>query len=180
MLFNDISMTLRRSSSSPSGIALRARPAGPGSNLAHLTGPHFATNRPYFHHFYHVLISFFLEFTCRELRIAGHPNSTLKDCRVDRLAALLDHNGAANYLVEIGSELRIPGRRTDDGPWRVGIEKPTGQGRSVQLIIPLMATQRCRPRVTIEIFSMSPVSTPHTFFTRGPAGRRTTTSPRSP
>ncbi|WP_244506093.1 FAD:protein FMN transferase [Microbulbifer marinus] len=51
---------------------------------------------------------------------------------VDRVAQLLETKGIANYLVEIGGELRTLGRNPKGREWRIGIESPDPSGRIVQ------------------------------------------------
>jgi thiamine biosynthesis lipoprotein len=55
-----------------------------------------------------------------------------------RLAAVLESQGIANYLVEIGGEIVGRGRRADGAPWRVGIESPAAKEPAVlrTVIIP--------------------------------------------
>jgi thiamine biosynthesis lipoprotein len=43
---------------------------------------------------------------------------------VDRIAACLEQNGFANYLVELGGEVRGHGHRADGRPWQVAVEAP--------------------------------------------------------
>lgn len=55
-----------------------------------------------------------------------------KGYAVDRLADIIEAEGGANYLVEIGGELKATGTKADAQPWVVGIETPEpslGQGR---------------------------------------------------
>jgi len=47
-----------------------------------------------------------------------------KGYAVDKVALALDDLGIANYLINIGGELRASGKSADDQSWRVGIEKP--------------------------------------------------------
>lgn len=47
---------------------------------------------------------------------------------VDRLAAELRARGIDDYMVEIGGEIRVGGRRADGGPWRIAVEAPAGGG----------------------------------------------------
>jgi FAD:protein FMN transferase len=54
---------------------------------------------------------------------------------VDRVAERLESLGIANYLVEIGGELRGKGLNQLNGHWRIGIERPTPGERSVYTII---------------------------------------------
>lgn len=56
---------------------------------------------------------------------------------IDRIAEHLDRRGVANYLVEIGGELRARGRRPDGQPWRVAIERPEAGTHAVERVIEL-------------------------------------------
>ena len=58
-----------------------------------------------------------------------------KGFAVDQLADLLDGEGAADYLVEVGGELRSKGRAPGGRAWRVGIEKPALASGDLQRII---------------------------------------------
>lgn len=51
-------------------------------------------------------------------------NSIAKGYTVDLLAELVERFGAANYLVDIGGEIRCRGVNRSGEPWRVGIETP--------------------------------------------------------
>ena len=62
-------------------------------------------------------------------------NSIAQGYTVDRVAERLDGLGIANYLVEIGGELRGKGLNQLGGHWRIGIERPTPGERSVYTII---------------------------------------------
>jgi len=53
-------------------------------------------------------------------------SSLAKGDAVDRLAHLLETTGYANFLVEIGGEVRAAGQRSSEKPWLVGIERPDG------------------------------------------------------
>ncbi len=54
---------------------------------------------------------------------------------VDRLAELLEDRNVANYLVEIGGELRLRGRNAKGEKWAIAIEAPIRGARSVHRII---------------------------------------------
>lgn len=56
---------------------------------------------------------------------------------VDVLGLLLQQQGITNYLVEVGGEIIAHGTKPDHAPWRIAIEAPNDEGRSVQIIIPL-------------------------------------------
>lgn len=56
---------------------------------------------------------------------------------VDKLAELLDEKGIHNYLVEVGGEIRVSGKKLNGGDWRIAIEKPLSNQRTIQrLIVP--------------------------------------------
>ncbi|WP_372764674.1 FAD:protein FMN transferase [Litorivivens sp.] len=54
---------------------------------------------------------------------------------VDMVAQWLERQGVANYLVEIGGEIRAAGQSARGDVWRVGIEKPQGLAAGVQQAI---------------------------------------------
>lgn len=58
-----------------------------------------------------------------------------KGYAVDLVADLLESKHVEHYLVEIGGEMRVKGHKLDQKPWRVAVEKPTVDQRSVQKII---------------------------------------------
>jgi thiamine biosynthesis lipoprotein len=49
---------------------------------------------------------------------------------VDRIAAELRELGHANFIVEIGGEVRAAGQRPEGGPWRIAIEAPLAAERA--------------------------------------------------
>lgn len=54
---------------------------------------------------------------------------------VDRVADYLESLGISNYLVEIGGEIRVKGINNAGSEWRIAIEKPEVDVRSVQRVI---------------------------------------------
>jgi len=56
---------------------------------------------------------------------------------VDRLAELLDAVGITDYLIELGGELRARGYNGQGLPWRIAVERPDPEGRTVHRILPL-------------------------------------------
>ena len=56
---------------------------------------------------------------------------------VDRVAMILDRQGIADYLVEIGGEFRARGTTASGRPWRVAIERPVEGRRSLGEIVVL-------------------------------------------
>ncbi len=53
---------------------------------------------------------------------------------VDALAAVVEERGCADYLVEIGGEIRVRGKNRGGRPWRLGIEVPDGSGSAHRLV----------------------------------------------
>lgn len=53
-------------------------------------------------------------------------NAVAKGYCVDLVAAFLTSKGLENFLVDIGGELCVRGKRAPNKKWRVGIQKPTG------------------------------------------------------
>jgi FAD:protein FMN transferase len=56
---------------------------------------------------------------------------------VDQVAEVLDRHSIANFMVEIGGEVRTKGMKPDGKAWRIGIERPTPFSRSLQNALPL-------------------------------------------
>lgn len=54
---------------------------------------------------------------------------------VDLVARYLDSEGVGAYLVEIGGEVRVNGRKPGGGAWRLAIEEPSEQARQVNKIV---------------------------------------------
>ncbi|WP_442499118.1 FAD:protein FMN transferase [Methylobacter sp. sgz302048] len=48
---------------------------------------------------------------------------------VGQVATLLESRGITNYLLEIGGEMKVRGKKADGSHWRVAIEKPVPGGR---------------------------------------------------
>ncbi len=57
---------------------------------------------------------------------------------IDQLATLLADRGLANWLVEIGGEVRAAGQRDDGRPWQVAIERPIPGKPQMQSVVPLV------------------------------------------
>jgi len=53
---------------------------------------------------------------------------------VDVVADLLNKKGAENYMIEIGGEVICKGNSDADKPWMIGVQKPTLDRGSVELI----------------------------------------------
>lgn len=68
-------------------------------------------------------------------------SSIAKGLGVDLVADYLDGKGVADYMVEIGGEIRAKGMSMKGRPWRIGIDKPvddaTGTKREIELVVEL-------------------------------------------
>ncbi|RMF14720.1 MAG: FAD:protein FMN transferase [Candidatus Dadabacteria bacterium] len=60
-----------------------------------------------------------------------------KGWAVDAVAADLDKLQALGYMVEVGGEVRLHGRKPDGTLWRIGIEQPDPAGRSISRVLEL-------------------------------------------
>ncbi len=60
-----------------------------------------------------------------------------KGYAVDAVAELLEAQGIADYLVEIGGELRLKGVNLQGKRWRIAIEKPNSAKRELQKVLPI-------------------------------------------
>jgi thiamine biosynthesis lipoprotein len=56
---------------------------------------------------------------------------------VDHVAGGLFALGREDFMVEIGGEVYAAGQRPGGGPWRIAVEKPIHEGRSIQIVIEL-------------------------------------------
>lgn len=53
---------------------------------------------------------------------------------VDQVANILEHHNINDYIVDIGGEMRLKGKKPQ-GPWRIAIEKPVTDERAAQRIL---------------------------------------------
>ncbi len=56
---------------------------------------------------------------------------------VDKVSLLLEAQGFARYMVDVGGEVRTRGFNADDAPWKIAIEKPIAEGRAIQTVLSL-------------------------------------------
>ncbi len=65
-------------------------------------------------------------------------NAIAKGYLVDMLSRMFEKNGIANYMVEIGGEIRARGHNEKGTPWKIAIENPNTDGsRSFATVIEL-------------------------------------------
>ena len=74
---------------------------------------------------------------------------------VSQIASIFKALGIDNYLFEIGGELQTVGKKPDNSPWRVALEKPLSTQRSMHKIITMNRT---------EPMSVTTSGTYHHFF----------------
>lgn len=97
---------------------------------------------------------------------ATHLQKTLPNLRVDlssigqgysvsRIAAILEQHKVENYIVEIGGELKVRGKKVDGKPWRIAMEKPISNERKVEKIAVFASG---------EPMSLMPSGTYHHYF----------------
>ncbi len=60
-----------------------------------------------------------------------------KGFAVDRVAEYLSGAGVADFMVEIGGEMRVSGSRPDGDAWRIGVEAPAIDARRAGWMLPL-------------------------------------------
>lgn len=53
----------------------------------------------------------------------------------DEVGFLLQEQGIFNFLVEIGGDLRVQGRKANGQEWNIAIETPDSQGRAIERVI---------------------------------------------
>ncbi|HEY0892622.1 MAG TPA: FAD:protein FMN transferase, partial [Cellvibrio sp.] len=54
---------------------------------------------------------------------------------VSRIVKILEQLNVKNYLVEIGGELKISGKKPDGEPWKIALEKPLPNERKMHKIV---------------------------------------------
>lgn len=69
-------------------------------------------------------------------RVAVDLSTIAKGYGVDRLAEILLEHGYDSFMVDIGGDMRL-GAIKPSGPWKIAVEKPVSQQRSVQRILAL-------------------------------------------
>ncbi len=62
-------------------------------------------------------------------------SSIAKGYAVDLIAAVLEQRGISAYLVDIGGDMRMRGRKPDGRRWRIAIERPTPGKQAIHSII---------------------------------------------
>lgn len=66
-------------------------------------------------------------------------SAVAKGFAVDKVAQALSHAGFADYMVEVGGELRVAGETEMERLWRVAIEAPNSEQRKIHEVLALDA-----------------------------------------
>lgn len=74
---------------------------------------------------------------CKDAKVQVDFNSVAAGHAVDRIAAWLEQQGVASYLVEATGELKARGRKPDGSAWRIAIEEPRDDQRVAQKVLQL-------------------------------------------
>lgn len=75
-----------------------------------------------------------------------HLRKTLPQLRIDvssigqgysvqKMSALLEGYGVSNYLVEVGGEMQVQGKKADGSPWRIALERPVPNEQTIHKIV---------------------------------------------
>jgi len=59
---------------------------------------------------------------------------------VDQVGLLLEHLGIADYMVEIGGEIRVKGKNNQGQAWQIAVEKPTAEKRVIEKVLAITDT----------------------------------------
>ena len=76
----------------------------------------------------------------------NHIRKTVADLTIDlssigqgysvaRMVDILEAHGSKNYLVEIGGELKVRGKKANGDPWRIALEKPLPNERKLDKLV---------------------------------------------
>lgn len=75
-------------------------------------------------------------------------NGIAQGLTVDLLAEMLMEHGAADFMVEVGGEVRCGGRRADGQPWRIAVDRPIDStdgldARELQTVVAIQDAAIC-------------------------------------
>ncbi|MBA4176827.1 MAG: FAD:protein FMN transferase ApbE [Leptothrix sp. (in: Bacteria)] len=73
----------------------------------------------------------------RQHAVQANLSGIAKGYGVDQVAQALDALGQADYMVELGGEIRSRGRNTQGQPWQLAIERPDAMPQRALRIVPL-------------------------------------------
>jgi len=64
-------------------------------------------------------------------------NAVAQGFTVDGLAEVLMDHGVMDMMVELGGEVKCTGTNLQGQPWRIAIDRPQAEGRTLQAVLPL-------------------------------------------
>ena len=64
-------------------------------------------------------------------------NAVAQGFTVDGLAEVLMDHGVMDMMVELGGEVKCMGTNLQEQPWRIAIDRPQAEGRTLQAVLPL-------------------------------------------
>ena len=70
-------------------------------------------------------------------------NAVAQGFTVDGLAEVLMDHGVMNMMVELGGEVKCMGTNLQGQPWRIAIDRPQAEGRTLQAVLPLNNQSVC-------------------------------------
>ena len=76
-------------------------------------------------------------------RVSLDFNAVAQGYTVDGLAEVLQMEGVAHAMVELGGEVKCWGLNPQGQPWRIAVDRPQAVGRSLQAIYPVENTSVC-------------------------------------
>ncbi|MDA0729455.1 MAG: FAD:protein FMN transferase [Bacteroidetes bacterium] len=76
-----------------------------------------------------------LKLTKAHPRVALDFNAVAQGYTVDLLCRVLRSHGVVDAMVELGGEVRCMGQNEKGNPWRIAIDRPQREGRSLQAIV---------------------------------------------
>jgi thiamine biosynthesis lipoprotein len=62
-------------------------------------------------------------------------SAVAKGYAIDLVAEALTGHGYDRFMVEVGGEIRVQGLNSEDGPWRLAVERPLEMGRLLQTTV---------------------------------------------
>lgn len=77
--------------------------------------------------FQHLQLDISTSSVMKQQPVAIDLSAVAKGYAVDQIAELLSTSGSANYMVEIGGEIRVKGHNPHGKMWRIAIEEPDGR-----------------------------------------------------
>jgi len=70
-------------------------------------------------------------------------NAVAQGFTVDGLAEVLMDHGVMDMMVELGGEVKCMGTNLQGQPWRIAIDRPQAEGRTLQAVLPLNNQSVC-------------------------------------